>query len=103
MLAGLTQKRRIEEMRDPSSTRPRQTISMSVCEMLSIYKKDMLISRGFNVHPVEIEKVISKHPLVNMVAVIGIPSKKWRKEVKAVVVAVKDAEITKDNIVEFCG
>jgi fatty-acyl-CoA synthase len=40
-------------------------------------KKDMFISGGENVHPVEIEQVLYKHPAVLMCAVVGVPDVKW--------------------------
>ncbi len=49
-------------------------------------KKDMIVSGGFNVFPREIEDVLSTHPTVSAVAVIGVPDDKWGEAVKAVVV-----------------
>ena len=49
-------------------------------------KKDMIVSGGFNVFPREVEDVISSHPSVAQVAVIGVPDEKWGEAVKAVVV-----------------
>ncbi len=49
-------------------------------------KKDMIVTGGFNVFPREIEDVISAHPAVAMVAVVGVPEEKWGEAVKAVVV-----------------
>lgn len=49
-------------------------------------KKDMVITGGFNVYPREIEDVLSAHPAVASVAVIGVPDAKWGEAVKAVVV-----------------
>jgi fatty-acyl-CoA synthase len=49
-------------------------------------KKDMIVTGGFNVFPREIEDVISAHPAVAMVAVVGVPDEKWGEAVKAVVV-----------------
>lgn len=37
--------------------------------------KDMILVSGFNVYPNEIEEVLSKHPKVKEVAVIGVPYK----------------------------
>jgi fatty-acyl-CoA synthase len=50
-------------------------------------KKDMIVSGGFNIFPREIEDVISTHPSVAAVAVVGVPDEKWGEAVKAVVVA----------------
>ncbi|MEO8300063.1 MAG: AMP-binding protein [Burkholderiales bacterium] len=48
-------------------------------------KKDMIVSGGFNVYPRDVEDVISAHPAVAMVAVIGVPDAKWGEAVTAVV------------------
>jgi fatty-acyl-CoA synthase len=50
-------------------------------------KKDMIVSGGFNIFPREVEDVISSHPDVAMVAVIGVPHEKWGEAVTALVVA----------------
>ncbi|WP_250609009.1 AMP-binding protein [Frankia sp. AgKG'84/4] len=49
-------------------------------------KKDMIVSGGFNLFPREIEDVISRHPSIAAVAVVGVPDEKWGEAVKAVVV-----------------
>ena len=49
-------------------------------------KKDMIVTGGFNVFPREVEDVISAHPAVAQVAVIGVPDERWGESVKAVVV-----------------
>ena len=54
--------------------------------------KDMVITGGFNVFPREVEDVISTHPAVSMVMVIGVPDDKWGEAVKAVVVLRPDHE-----------
>ena len=56
--------------------------------------KDMVITGGFNVFPREVEDVISAHPAVSMVMVIGVPDDKWGEAVKAVVVLRPDQEPT---------
>jgi fatty-acyl-CoA synthase len=47
--------------------------------------KDMIVTGGVNVFPVEIEAVLCEHPEVMMAAVIGVPDHKWGEQVVAVV------------------
>jgi long-chain acyl-CoA synthetase len=54
--------------------------------------KDMIISGGVNIYPAEAEAVLSTHPLVGDVAVIGVPDPEWGESVKAVVELVDGAE-----------
>lgn len=49
-------------------------------------KKDMIVSGGFNIFPREVEDVLSTHPDVAMVAVVGVPDAKWGEAVSAIVV-----------------
>ncbi|MRN67549.1 AMP-binding protein [Brucella sp. 10RB9213] len=44
---------------------------------------DMIITGGENVSPVEIESLLSLHPAVSEVAVVGLPDEKWGKVVTA--------------------
>jgi fatty-acyl-CoA synthase len=46
----------------------------------------MIVTGGFNVYPREVEDVLSRHPAVQQVAVIGVPDAQWGEAVKAVVV-----------------
>ncbi len=48
---------------------------------------DMIISGGENIHPVEVEDVLARHPRVRDVAVIGEADEKWGERVVAFVVA----------------
>jgi fatty-acyl-CoA synthase len=61
-------------------------------------KKDMIVSGGFNVYPREVEDVISSHPGVAAVAVIGVPDEKWGEAVKAVIVRKEGAEVDPEEI-----
>ncbi|MBI4456687.1 MAG: AMP-binding protein [Acidobacteria bacterium] len=47
---------------------------------------DMIISGGENIHPVEVEEVLARHPQVLDVAVVGEPDEKWGEKVVAFVV-----------------
>ena len=51
-------------------------------------KKEMIISGGENVYPLEVEQVLQKHPAVEEVAIIGVPHEKWG-EVPFAIIAVK--------------
>ena len=64
-------------------------------------KKDMILVSGFNVFPNEIESVISEHPDVLEVGVVGKPDEKSGESVMAVIVK-KNADLTEDSIKTFC-
>ena len=49
--------------------------------------KEMIITGGLNVYPVEVEQVLEAHPGVRAAAVAGLPSERWGEEVTAFVVA----------------
>ncbi len=65
-------------------------------------KKDMILVSGFNVFPNEIEAVISQHPAVLEVAVIGAPDDRSGEVVKAVIVR-KSEELDEEAVMEFCN
>ncbi|MGX1807087.1 fatty-acid--CoA ligase FadD8 [Nocardia sp. NPDC055321] len=48
--------------------------------------KDMVVTGGFNVFPREVEDVVSEHPKVRNVAVVGVPDSYYGEAVTAVVV-----------------
>lgn len=66
-------------------------------------KKDMIISGGENVYPLEVEHLISQHTSVKEVAVIGIPDEKWGEMVTAVLVLHEEATLSKEELVEYCS
>lgn len=64
-------------------------------------KKDMFISGGENVYPVEIENVLYRHPAVHMCAVIGVPDPKWGDVGKACIVLKSGMKATEPELLEF--
>ena len=53
--------------------------------------KDMIVSGGENVYPIEVERALMEHPQVADVAVIGVPDARWGEAVVALVVAAGEA------------
>lgn len=47
--------------------------------------KDIVITGGFNVYPVDVENALGQHPAVHECAVFGIPDEKWGEAVQAAV------------------
>ncbi len=62
--------------------------------------KDMIISGGENIYSAEVENAIASHPLVQQVAVIGIPDERWGEAVHAIIVTDKEAKIEADAIID---
>jgi long-chain acyl-CoA synthetase len=63
--------------------------------------KDMIVSGGENVYPIEVEEALSQHPAVADVAVIGVPDERWGEAVKALVVTAPGAEVSPEDLVAF--
>lgn len=55
-------------------------------------KKDMVITGGENVYPVEVEQVLVRHPAVREVAIFGLPDERWGETVVAAVALDEPAE-----------
>lgn len=64
-------------------------------------KKNMIISGGENVYPSEVEVVLSAHPAVKDVAVVGCPDEKWGERVAAAVVLRDGASATAEELIEW--
>ena len=65
-------------------------------------KKDLVISGGENIFPVEIEEFILRHNKVHDVAVIGIPDERLGEIIAAIVEPKPDETLTEDEIASFC-
>ena len=62
---------------------------------------DMIISGGENVSPVEVESLLSLHPAVSEVAVVGLPDQRWGKVVTAFIDA--NAPVTAEELDAYCS
>lgn len=62
--------------------------------------KDMIVTGGENVYSTEVENVLSTHPAVREVAVIGIPSDAWGEAVHAIVVLQQGMRATAEELIE---
>lgn len=65
-------------------------------------KKDMILVSGFNVYPNEIEGVLASCPGVLEAACIGVPDDKSGEAVKVFIVPKPGAELTLEQVREFC-
>ena len=65
-------------------------------------KKDVIITGGENLYPVQIEDFLRSHAAINDVAVIGIPDARLG-EIAAAIIEIKEGfTCTEDEINEFC-
>ncbi len=65
-------------------------------------KKDVIITGGENIFPVEIESFLQFHPRVQDVAVIGLPNERLGEIPAAVIQVKQDQELTRESIDEYC-
>jgi acyl-CoA synthetase (AMP-forming)/AMP-acid ligase II len=64
-------------------------------------KKDLFIVGGFNCYPAEIEKILSAHPAIAQVAVVGVPDARLGEVGKAFVVLKPGQESDAASIIEW--
>ena len=65
-------------------------------------KKDVVISGGENIYPVQIEDFIRTNNAVKDVAVIGVPDKRLGETTLAVIEVKEGFSLTEDEVNEFC-
>jgi long-chain acyl-CoA synthetase len=63
--------------------------------------KDMIVSGGENIYPIEVENALSGHPAVADIAVIGVPDERWGETVKAIVVLKDGATLDPDELIAY--
>lgn len=64
--------------------------------------KDMVVSGGENIYPVEVENALAKHEAVADVAVIGVPDEKFGEALLAFVVIKPGTSLSAEEMVTFC-
>lgn len=64
-------------------------------------KKDMYISGGFNCYPAEIEKLLSAHPAIGQVAVIGVPDERMGEVGQAFIILRPGAAANEADIITW--
>jgi len=65
-------------------------------------KKDIIITGGENIYPVEIEETLQNHPMIFDVAVIGIPDERLGEIVAAVIEPKADTHLSKEEVHQYC-
>ncbi len=65
-------------------------------------KKDVIITGGENVFPVEVEDFLHTHPAIKDVAAIGVPDERLGELVAVVIDVVPGKRLTKEEVLAFC-
>jgi len=67
--------------------------------------REVIITGGFNVYPLDVESVLQQHPAVHEAAVLGIADEKWGEAVHAAIqlksAADRFGEVSKEHILAF--
>ncbi len=63
---------------------------------------DIIVRGGENIGPSEVESVLSSHPKVEEVGVIGVRDVEWGQQVRAIVRLKKGESATEAEIIDFC-
>jgi long-chain acyl-CoA synthetase len=66
-------------------------------------KKDMLIYKGYNVYPRDLEELMAKHPAVQQCAVVGKNDPEAGEIPVGFVVLKQGASATAEELMEYCG
>ena len=65
-------------------------------------KKDVIISGGENIYPVQIEDYLRAHNSIKDVAVIGLPDKRLGEITAAIIEIKADEELSEEEVNDFC-
>jgi acyl-CoA synthetase (AMP-forming)/AMP-acid ligase II len=63
--------------------------------------RDVVITGGFNVYPVDVENALGQHPAVHESSVFGLPDEKWGEAVQAAVQLRPDMWVTEAELIAF--
>jgi fatty-acyl-CoA synthase len=63
--------------------------------------KDMIVSGGEKIYPLEVERLLRLHPAIADCALVGVPDREWGESVLAVVVARPGASIVAEDVACF--
>jgi fatty-acyl-CoA synthase len=63
--------------------------------------RDLIISKGQNIYPAEIENVLSENEDLLEFTIVGVPDPEYGETVCAVVVAKPDRTVTPDSVIDF--
>jgi len=65
-------------------------------------KKDVIITGGENIYPVEIEDYLQQHPAIQDVAVIGLPSPRLGEITAAIIQTKPQKQVSREEIETYC-
>ena len=66
-------------------------------------KKDVIITGGENLYPVQIEDFLRKHDAIKDVAVIGLPDERLGEIAAAIIEVKPDKVLTEEQVMDFCS
>jgi acyl-CoA synthetase (AMP-forming)/AMP-acid ligase II len=66
------------------------------------HKKDVIITGGENIFPVEIEDILQSHQKVYDVAVIGIPDERLGEIATAIIDPKPRVKVMEKEVLDFC-
>ncbi len=69
---------------------------------ISDRKKDLIIVKGLNVYPKEVEDVLQEHPAVQEAAVIGVQDETGDEIIRAFVTLKPEASVEKQELLKLC-
>lgn len=64
-------------------------------------KREVIITGGFNVYPVDVEDVLGRHPAIGECAVYGMPDDKWGEAVTASVTIKTGSDATEADLIAY--